>query len=67
MQIIRNLNAKYEYAHLAQYLMAEVLPQFESEEFIKSFKELVEENKKDKKQGKKVVPTADLKTTLEST
>jgi hypothetical protein len=26
LTIIRNLNAKYEYAHLAQYLMAEVLP-----------------------------------------
>lgn len=49
MQIIRNLNCKYEYAHLAQYLMAEVLPQFESDGFLKSFKTLDEENKKDKK------------------
>jgi len=28
LTIIRNLNAKYEYTHLAQYMMTEILPRF---------------------------------------
>ena len=31
LTLIRNLNAKYEYAHLAQYLMHEILPKFDLE------------------------------------
>lgn len=28
LTIIRNLNAKYEFAQLAQYMMTEILPKF---------------------------------------
>lgn len=67
LTIIRNLNAKYEYAHLAQYLMAELLPQFDCESFKQSFKDFEATVAKEKKQGKKLPPSSDLKSTLEST
>ena len=38
LTILRNLNAKYEYAHLAQYLMTDILPQFDCDTFISAFK-----------------------------
>ena len=37
LTIIRNLNSKYEYSHLSQYLLAEILPTFEYDLFIKDF------------------------------
>ena len=37
MKIIRNLNSKYEYSQVAQHLLAEVLPSFEHDEFLKDF------------------------------
>jgi len=37
MKIIRNLNAKYEYSQVAQHLLAEVLPAFEHDEYLKDF------------------------------
>lgn len=39
LKIIRNLNAKYEYSHLAQFLLAEVIPKFDHDEFLKDFEE----------------------------
>lgn len=39
LKIIRNLNAKYEYSHLAQYLLAEVIPRFDHDEFLKDFED----------------------------
>lgn len=55
MTIIRNLNAKYEYSHLAQYLLAEVLPQFDHDDFLKDF------------EGKDKPAVQDLKQVLEGT
>lgn len=39
LTIVRNMNAKYEYCHLAQYLLAEIIPKFEHDEFLKDFEE----------------------------
>jgi len=39
LKIIRNLNAKYEYSHLAQFLLAEVIPRFDHDEFLKDFED----------------------------
>jgi len=49
------LNAKYEYSSLAQHLLADILPQFDCQEFLDSIKS--EESK----------TPADLKALLEST
>lgn len=53
LTIIRNLNAKYEYAHLAQYMMTEILPRFQNYEFLEDFR--------------KDTDGPDLKTLLDST
>jgi len=53
MEILRNLNTKYEYAQLAQYLMGSVLDRVDVDEFLKTYK------------AKK--STHDLKDTLQTT
>jgi predicted transcriptional regulator len=40
IEIVRNLNAKYEYAHLAQYLMRVILPDFDAPLYVEHFKKL---------------------------
>lgn len=55
LTIVRNLNAKYEYASLAQHLLADILPQFDCEAFLESIK------------SEEAKTPADLKMLLEST
>ena len=38
MEILKNLNTKYEYAQLAQYLMGSVLDKVDVEEFLETYK-----------------------------
>ena len=55
MEILKNLNTKYEYAQLAQYLMGSVLDRVDVEEFLETYK-------KDEKKS-----TQDLKDNLSAT
>lgn len=55
MEILKNLNTKYEYAQLAQYLMGSVLDKVDVEEFLETYK-------KDEKKS-----TQDLKDNLSAT
>ena len=57
LTIIRNLNAKYEYSHLAQYMLTQVLPKFQNYEFLQEMR------KKASEPGQ----PADLKSLLEAT
>lgn len=43
LTIIRNLNAKYEFAHLAQYMMTEILPKFQNYEFLSDMRKTASE------------------------
>lgn len=43
LTIIRNLNAKYEFAHLAQYMMTEILPKFQNYEFLSDIRKTASE------------------------
>lgn len=43
LTIIRNLNAKYEFAHLAQYMMTEILPKFQNYEFLQEMRKMASE------------------------
>ena len=42
LTIIRNLNAKYEYFHLAQELLLSIMSSFDCENYLKSFKKAAE-------------------------
>jgi hypothetical protein len=36
VEILRNLNSKHQYAHIAQAILGEILPRIKIEEFLES-------------------------------